>query len=100
MKKIKKTNETCDGIPSGIRCFDSSGKMCPYYNVSGIVYLSKKNCEYASSCDKDCKKERCRNIFASCDFRDKIESLADSKFLLAQKYKICGVNLRNDEKEP
>lgn len=94
----KNTNEPCAEIPYGIRCFGSSGEMCPYYKVSGVLYLTKRNCEHAAFCDKDCGKERCRNVFVSCDFKNKIESYADKKFLLAHKYKICGVNLNERKK--
>lgn len=80
-------------IPCGIRCFDARG-ICPYYNKACVIYLNRDNCRFRKSCNKVCKDEQCKNVFIECEYKNKIENSDTGEFLLSQKYKICGENLK------
>lgn len=80
-------------IPHGMKCVDDNGILCPYYNKLGVIKLDKNNCEFSNNCKKDCNKEKCKNVFVMCTYKDKIESYSNGEFLLCSKHKICGENL-------
>lgn len=90
-------NKDTSVIPSGISCVGKNGKLCPYYKKSGHITLNKKNCEFSNLCNKDCLKEKCKNEFYSCLYKNKTENYANSEFLLASKLKICGINMKKEE---
>lgn len=97
MRSEERVKEREMMIPFGIRCFDEkTGERCPYFKREGELRLDRGICEYASNCKKDCKKEKCRDEFYYCSYKGKLESYGDNEFLLANSYKICGINIQRN----